>query len=125
MSTKGDVYSFGIILLEMFTGKKITDPMFHGSFKLQNFVFNALSDRVDDVIDPFYLHELNRYDAAKTKASLVMLLDIGVKCTQKLPQFRPNIRDILSVLETVKSVFKVTKLCSFDSGKKYVFYFSF
>ncbi|KAL8102853.1 hypothetical protein AgCh_027395 [Apium graveolens] len=109
VSTKGDVYSYGIILLEMFTGKKITDPMFHGSFKLQKFVSNALSDRIDDVIHPFYLHELNRYDAAKAKASLVMLLDIGVKCTQNLPKFRPDIRDILSVLETVKSIFKASK----------------
>lgn len=113
VSTKGDVYSYGLILLEMLTGKRITDPMFHGSFKLQNFVANALPDRVNDIIDPFNLHELNSYDAAKAKACLVTLLNIGLRCTQTLPQFRPDIRVILSVLETVRSIFKVTKLRSF------------
>ncbi|KAK1377935.1 Protein kinase domain-containing protein [Heracleum sosnowskyi] len=110
VSTKGDVYSYGIILLEMLTGKKITDPMFHGSFKLQNFVSNALSDRVNDTIDSFNLHELNRYDAEKAKACLVMLLNTGLRCAQKLPQFRPDIRDILSVLETIRSVFKASRV---------------
>nr|XP_017223247.1 PREDICTED: probable LRR receptor-like serine/threonine-protein kinase At3g47570 isoform X2 [Daucus carota subsp. sativus] len=110
VSTKGDVYSYGIILLEMLTGKKITDPMFHGSFTLQNFVSNALSERVYDIIDLFILHELNRYDPARAKDCLKMLLDIGVRCAQEFPQFRPDIRDVLSVLETINNIFKASRV---------------
>lgn len=113
MSTKGDVYSYGIILLEMLTGKKITDPMFNKTFMLQNFVSKALSDGANDIFDTFKLHELTRSDAAKAKDCLVMLLDIGVRCAQELPQFRPDIRDTLGILETIRSVLKVTILHSY------------
>lgn len=43
--TQGDVYSFGILLLEMFTGKRPTDKMFQGTSNLHNFVREALPKR--------------------------------------------------------------------------------
>ncbi|XP_063938958.1 probable LRR receptor-like serine/threonine-protein kinase At3g47570 isoform X3 [Daucus carota subsp. sativus] len=106
MSTKGDVYSYGLILLEMLTGKKTTDPMFNEGYKLQNFVSSALSDGVKDIIDPVNLHELSRDAAAHAEDSLSMLFNIGVKCTLEMPQFRPDIRDTLSMLKTVRINFK-------------------
>uniref|UniRef100_A0A6N2M767 non-specific serine/threonine protein kinase n=1 Tax=Salix viminalis TaxID=40686 RepID=A0A6N2M767_SALVM len=51
-STQGDVYSYGILLLEMFTGKRPTDSMFTGDFNLHCFVEAALPDRVMEIIDP-------------------------------------------------------------------------
>ncbi|KAI8531158.1 hypothetical protein RHMOL_Rhmol11G0115800 [Rhododendron molle] len=43
-STVGDVFSFGILLLEMFTGKRPTDNMFNDHLNLHTFVKNALPD---------------------------------------------------------------------------------
>ncbi|XP_039067516.1 putative receptor-like protein kinase At3g47110 [Hibiscus syriacus] len=37
LSTKGDVYSYGILLLEIFTGKRPTDEMFKEGLNLHNF----------------------------------------------------------------------------------------
>lgn len=115
MSTKVDVYSYGILLLEMLTGKKTTDPMFHEGIKLQNFVSNTLADGgVKEIIDPANLHELSRDDAAQVEDCLSILFYIGLKCASELPQFRPEISDVLSMLETVRIIFKVSKLCSFS-----------
>ena len=53
--TYGDVYSYGILLLEMFTGKRPIDNIFQDSLNLHNFVKGALSERIADIIDPTLL----------------------------------------------------------------------
>ncbi|XP_022764257.1 probable LRR receptor-like serine/threonine-protein kinase At3g47570 [Durio zibethinus] len=57
LSTKGDVYSYGIILLEMFTGKRPTNEMFKEGFSLHKFVVAALPEGVVEIIDPILLQE--------------------------------------------------------------------
>ena len=42
VSINGDVYSFGILLLEMFTGKRPTDDMFSEERSLKQWVSEAL-----------------------------------------------------------------------------------
>jgi serine/threonine protein kinase len=51
-SAEGDVYSYGIFLLEMFTGKRPTDKMFKDGFNLHNFVKMALTEKLVQVVDP-------------------------------------------------------------------------
>ncbi|KAG2707192.1 hypothetical protein I3843_05G125100 [Carya illinoinensis] len=51
-STQGDVYSYGIFVLEMFTGKKPTDENFEDSFNLHNFVKIALPEKLVQIVSP-------------------------------------------------------------------------
>ncbi|XP_057990719.1 putative receptor-like protein kinase At3g47110 [Hevea brasiliensis] len=51
----GDVYSFGVILLEMFTGKRPIEEMFTDGLNLHNFVKAKLPRRVMQVVDPVLL----------------------------------------------------------------------
>ena len=57
VSTNGDVYSFGILLLEMVTRKKPTDAMFEGDLNLHSFARMALPDQVLDIVDPMLVNE--------------------------------------------------------------------
>ena len=52
VSIYGDVYSYGILLLEMFTEKKPIDNIFQDSLNLHNFVKAALPEWISDIIDP-------------------------------------------------------------------------
>ena len=50
-SREGDVYSYGILVLEMFTGKKPTNEIFKDDFNLHNFVKMALPERLSQIVD--------------------------------------------------------------------------
>ena len=50
-STFGDVYSFGVLLLEMIIGKRPTEPIFEGGRNIINFVERNFPDQVLHIID--------------------------------------------------------------------------
>lgn len=52
MTTDGDVYSYGILLLEMITGKRPTDSIFEEGLNLHTFSRMALPDHVMEIVDP-------------------------------------------------------------------------
>ena len=57
VSIQGDVYSYGILLLETFTGKRPTDSEFVQALGLRKYVEMALPERVANIIDQNLLQE--------------------------------------------------------------------
>ncbi|CAI0547186.1 unnamed protein product, partial [Linum tenue] len=64
-SKEGDVYSFGILLLELFSGKRPTDQMFRDGRNLQEFVRAGLPDMISAVLDPVLFLDGDRIEAAE------------------------------------------------------------
>jgi len=61
-STQGDVFSYGIFVLEMFTGKRPTDKMFKDDFTLYNFVNRALPENLVQIVDSnLFKREANEF----------------------------------------------------------------
>ncbi|XP_030924651.1 LRR receptor-like serine/threonine-protein kinase EFR [Quercus lobata] len=52
VSIYGDVYSYGILLLEMFIGKRPTDNIFKDNLNLHDFVTRAMPEQVQRANDP-------------------------------------------------------------------------
>lgn len=114
VSTQGDVYSYGILLLEMFTGKSPTDSMF-GSFNLHNFVKTALPDGVMEIVDPLLTlqeeGESSRTDPSRRKGNvgnikecLASIFQVGVLCSADLPSERMLIGDALLELHKIRNI---------------------
>ncbi|KAI8523591.1 hypothetical protein RHMOL_Rhmol13G0085900 [Rhododendron molle] len=108
-SIQGDLYSFGILVLEMFTGKRPTDMIFTDSWNLHQFTKTALPERVMEIADPSMLSELPSVDENITTGNgelnecLVAVLTIGVSCSMESPVERMGMRDVVAELSRIRT----------------------
>ncbi|XVF83059.1 hypothetical protein PTKIN_Ptkin16aG0102000 [Pterospermum kingtungense] len=59
VSQEGDIYSYGIFLLEMITGKRPTDYLFYDGLSRHNFCKMALPERLMEILDFRLLDEID------------------------------------------------------------------
>uniref|UniRef100_A0A7N0UAF5 non-specific serine/threonine protein kinase n=1 Tax=Kalanchoe fedtschenkoi TaxID=63787 RepID=A0A7N0UAF5_KALFE len=113
VSTQGDVYSFGILLLEMITGKKPTDEMFRDGLSLHNICNSALSkSTITDIVDPRLLTEFcadvdsqKHDDMVQRSECAAAIAEVGVACSMESPDERMNIGQALKQLNLIKRNF--------------------
>ncbi|XP_035545116.1 receptor kinase-like protein Xa21 [Juglans regia] len=103
VSTSGDVYSFGILILETFIRKKPTDDMFTGEMSLKCLVQDSLARSVLEVVDTNLLKNENDYAAIENCLSSTMAL--ALHCCADSPQQRIGIEDVSTALDKIKSKF--------------------
>ncbi|XP_073307918.1 uncharacterized protein [Primulina huaijiensis] len=103
VSVKGDVYSFGILLLEMFTGKRPTCQAFDENLNLHSFVNGALPNRVTEIIDPLILEDMS----SKMEECVASILSIGVACSRKTPTERMHMIDVVFQLCKIRDKYMI------------------
>nr|GFA38706.1 leucine-rich repeat protein [Tanacetum cinerariifolium] len=107
MTSSGDVYSFGILLLEVMTGKKPTDGMFNEglSLSLHKFAYMALPDHVIDVIDnDVIVLQSTKVNAKKVEECMAATIKIGVSCSVDFPPQRMKIEIVVNKLQRILDV---------------------
>lgn len=96
VTEKSDIYSFGVVLMELVTGKKPVEPEFGENKDIVYWVYNEMRTR-DDVttlVDPSISKD--------AKEGAVKVLSIAWHCTNKLPALRPSMRMVVKMLEEVE-----------------------
>lgn len=101
VSTYGDTYSYGILLLEIFTGKKPTDDIFGEGLNLIDFVKRALHEDSMQIVDPNLLEDKKNNNSISNEC-LISIFDIGISCSAELPHERMNVRDVVARLSTIR-----------------------
>ena len=84
-SKTSDIYSLGILLLEMFTGRNPTDDMFRDSIDLHKFSEDALPDRIWEIADAaMWLHtDIDHNSRSIIENFLISIIALGISCSQK------------------------------------------
>ncbi|XP_004301894.1 PREDICTED: probable LRR receptor-like serine/threonine-protein kinase At3g47570-like [Fragaria vesca subsp. vesca] len=103
VTRKGDVYSFGIVLMETFTGKKPTDEMFVGEMSLKQWVADsALLDVVDANLK---VTEVEDRDFVNKRESLSAIIRLALACSAESPKERVNMQEALAMLKKIQIKF--------------------
>ncbi|XP_028957104.1 probable LRR receptor-like serine/threonine-protein kinase At3g47570 [Malus domestica] len=127
VSILGDVYSYGILLLEMFTGKRPTDDVFKGGLSIYQFVAMALPDHVMDVVDHSIILDLETdadvnndivrertpsrcnnggsVKAKKLKECLVSVMQIGLSCCATSPRERMLMDAVVRKMSAIRDTY--------------------
>ncbi|KAL2475497.1 G-type lectin S-receptor-like serine/threonine-protein kinase [Abeliophyllum distichum] len=94
-SERSDVFSFGVLMLEIVSGRRNTSFYKHeSSLSLLGYAWKLWNeDDVVALIDPRIL-------STSYRAEIIRCIHIGLLCVQELPKDRPNISAVLSMLRS-------------------------
>ncbi|XP_058109117.1 probable LRR receptor-like serine/threonine-protein kinase At3g47570 [Magnolia sinica] len=102
-STQGDAYSYGILLLEMITGKQPTDEMFKDNLTLHHFAKLALPERIMEIVDPRLLVE----EFELMCDCLILMVKIGVWCSAESPRERMQMRYVVAKMNEIRDLYSL------------------
>ncbi|XP_010437653.1 PREDICTED: receptor protein kinase-like protein At4g34220 [Camelina sativa] len=93
---KWDVYSFGVILLELLTGKVFSVDQDIDQFSNLSGSETEEKGRFMRLIDGPIRSDVSRHEDAA-----VVCFRLGIECVSSLPQKRPSMKEVVQVLEKV------------------------
>ncbi|XP_066333487.1 receptor kinase-like protein Xa21 [Miscanthus floridulus] len=110
-STAADVYSFGVILLEMFIRRSPTDEMFKDGMNIAKLAEINLSDNVLQIVDPQLLQEMSHSEdipmAIRDSGPQILqsVLSIGLCCTKASPNERISMEEVAAKLHGIQDAY--------------------
>ncbi|URD85079.1 hypothetical protein MUK42_28104 [Musa troglodytarum] len=111
VSTKGDIYSYGILLLELLTGKRPTEDMFKDGLSLHKYVEMIPTEDLLMVLDPSLLLVENGQpgeqnvvyidvDRLEVQKCFVSAVKVGLACSKENPRERMQMGDVIKELSS-------------------------
>ncbi|KAI4297039.1 hypothetical protein L6164_036948 [Bauhinia variegata] len=111
---KGDVYSYGVMLMEVFTRKKPTDDMFVEGISLKSWIEDSMPDEIVSVVDSALLEGSEPHVTSAKEISLSRIMELALNCCADSPSERISMKDVLSELNKIKTSFLQTVIGSPD-----------
>ncbi|XP_028788769.1 probable LRR receptor-like serine/threonine-protein kinase At3g47570 [Neltuma alba] len=110
VSFKGDVYSYGIMLMEMFTRKKPTDEMFVEGLDLKDWVRKSTPHSIINILDVNLLQKGNP-NISNILPHMSSIFELALNCCIELPEARIMMTDVMVSLRKIRAkVLALSKL---------------
>ncbi|KAF7842245.1 putative LRR receptor-like serine/threonine-protein kinase [Senna tora] len=103
VSMKGDVYSYGIMLMEVFTRKKSIDDMFVEGLSLKCWVSKSTPHSIINILDANLLQ--GDHQIGNTLLHISSIFELALNCSTDLPETRMNMADVVVSLKNIKAMF--------------------
>ncbi|CAI9093627.1 OLC1v1029176C2 [Oldenlandia corymbosa var. corymbosa] len=97
-----DVFSYGILLMEVFTAKRPNDESFGENLSLKSWVRDSMSDSIVEVIDPKLFREERSYSHELIPGCVSMIMEVALNCVCESPKERLTISEIVDSLKKIE-----------------------
>ncbi|KAI9162636.1 hypothetical protein LWI28_029120 [Acer negundo] len=96
---KSDIYSFGVVLMEIICGKRSVDSEFGDGNSIVDWVRSKIKNKegVGDILD-----KNAGASCASVREEMMQMLRIALLCTSRNPADRPSMRDVVLMLQEAK-----------------------
>ncbi|XP_027111968.2 uncharacterized protein [Coffea arabica] len=101
VSTRVDVYSFGIVLMETFSRMKPIDEMFKDDLSLKSWIEESLPNATTQVIDANLLGRQDDHFNEKLEC-ISVIFKLALSCCADCPRDRTNMKDVVAALQKIK-----------------------
>ncbi|KAM3338573.1 hypothetical protein P3S68_030659 [Capsicum galapagoense] len=105
VSTSGDVYSYGIMLMEVLTKRRPTDEeICNENLDLRKWITQSFSGSMLEVVDANLFPEEEQI-TSKSEICIVSMVELALDCTMEIPESRITIKDVVKRLNKIKNTF--------------------
>ncbi|KAH0679199.1 hypothetical protein KY284_020284 [Solanum tuberosum] len=104
-STSGDVYSYGIMLMEVLTKRRPTDEeICNENLDLRKWITQSFSGTLMDVVDANLFSEEEQI-TSKSEICIGSMIELALDCTKEMPESRITMKDVVKRLNKIKNEF--------------------
>ncbi|CDP09585.1 unnamed protein product [Coffea canephora] len=104
VSTRIDVYSFGIVLMEIFSRMRPSDETFSGDLSLKSWVEDSLPNALQ-VVDANLIRPEDEHFTDKLKC-VTLIMKLALNCCTECPRERISMKDVFAELIKIKHQFQ-------------------
>jgi serine/threonine protein kinase len=95
---KSDIYSYGVVLMELITGRRAVEAEFGEGQDIVGWVRDKIrSNTVEEHLDQNVGGR-----CAHVREEMLLVLRVAVLCTARAPRDRPSMRDVITMLGEAK-----------------------